>query len=127
MVYVNDFFITSSSDSLIVTEKQFIHYMFSMTNLGSIKQYLGVFFEIISLGIFLYQQEYVQSILTNFGMTSYGPTKVSMPKGTILITDMLSLFVDSTCYSKLVGKLIFLTITIPDLTYLVNRVSSYMA
>jgi hypothetical protein len=98
-----------------------------MTDLGPIKRYLGVFFEILSPGIFLYQQEYAQFILTDFGMTNCRPAKVPMLEATILITDMLSPFVDSTHYCKLVGKFIFLTITRPNLTYAVNRVSSYMA
>jgi hypothetical protein len=55
------------------------------------------------------------------------PAKVPMPKGTVLLTDMLSPYVGSTYYCKLVGKLIFLTITKADIAYAINRVSSYMA
>jgi hypothetical protein len=40
---------------------------------------------------------------------------------------MNSPYVDSTYYCKLMGKLIFLTITRPDLAYAMIWVSSYMA
>jgi hypothetical protein len=56
-----------------------------MTDLGPIKRYLGVSFETLSLGIFLHQQEYAQSILIDFGMTNCRPAKISMLKGMILI------------------------------------------
>jgi hypothetical protein len=127
MVYVDDLFITGNSDLLVSTVKQFLQHTFSMTDLGLIKRYLGVSFEYLLQGIFLHQQDYAHSILKEFGMLDYRPAKVPMPEGTILLTDMLSPYVDSTYYCKLLGKLIFLTITRANIAYAVNRISSYMA
>jgi hypothetical protein len=127
MVYVNDLFITRSLATLISTLKQFLQQTFSMIDLGVVQHYLGVLFQTLLQGIFLHQLDYARSILQDFSMLDCRPATVSMPEGTILLIDMMSPYVDSPNYCKLVGKLIFLTITRADIAYAVNRVSSYMA
>jgi len=53
MLYVDDFFLTGSSDKLISWLKVFLHKEFEMTNLGPIRHYLGISFERVLLGLFL--------------------------------------------------------------------------
>jgi hypothetical protein len=127
MVYVDDLFITGSCDKLILSVKEFLHNTFSMTDLGIIRRYLGVSFEHLSQGIFIHQRDYTRSILQDFGMLECRPAKVPMPEGSVIITDMLSPYINSTYYCQLVGKLIFLTVSRPDIAYAVNRVSSFMS
>ena len=55
------------------------------------------------------------------------PATTPLPEGQILVADMKSPTIDKTHYCKLVGKLIFLTVTRPDLAYAVSRLSSYMS
>jgi hypothetical protein len=50
-----------------------------------------------------------------------------LPEGHILVMDMKSPYIDSGLYCRLVGKLIFFTITRLDLSYAVSRISNYMA
>jgi hypothetical protein len=88
---------------------------------------MGISFENVPPGIFLHQRDYALSILTDFGMAQCKSAPSPLPEGLVLVINMDSPYVDSTHYCKLVGKLIFLTITRPDLAYVVSRVSSYMA
>jgi hypothetical protein len=127
MLYVDDLFIIGSSDRLISWLKTFLHKEFNMTDLGMVKRYLGISFKNVPPGIFLHQCDYALSILTDFGMAQCKSAPSPLPEGLVLVTNMDSPYVDSTYYCKLVGKLIFLTITRPDLAYAVSRVSSYMA
>lgn len=60
-------------------------------------------------------------------MTDCKSTTTSLPEGQVLVTNMNSSYVDCTHYRQLMGKLIFLTVTRPDIAYTVNRLSSYMA
>lgn len=53
--------------------------------------------------------------------------KVPLPAGTTLVSNTGTPAIDSTHYSQLVGKLIFLTITRPDISFAVNRIASYMS
>jgi hypothetical protein len=98
-----------------------------MTDLGIIRRYLGVSFEHIPQGIFIHQRDYTRSILQDFGMLECRPAKVPMQEGSVLITDMLSLYINSTYYCQLAGKLIFLTVSRPNITYAMNCVSSFMS
>lgn len=63
----------------------------------------------------------------SFSQAVFSPVKFSLPASEILVSETGTLPVDSTHYSQLVGKLIFLTITRPDITYAVNRVASFMS
>jgi hypothetical protein len=127
MVYVDDLFITGSCDKLITSVKDFLHRTFSMTDLGHISRYLGVSFEQLPQGIFIHQRDYARSILHDFGMSACRSVKVPMQEGLILISDMLSPYVNSTYYCQLVGKLIFLTISRPNIAFAVNHISSFMS
>jgi hypothetical protein len=109
MLYVDDLFITGSSEKLISWLKAFLHKEFDMTDLGIIKRYLGISFNTVPLGTFLHQRDYELSILIDFGMEHCKPAPSLLPEGLALVTNMASLYVDSTHYCKLVDKLIFLT------------------
>jgi hypothetical protein len=54
MLYVDDLFITNSSDRFISWLKTFLHKEFDMTDLGMVKRYLVISFENVPLGIFLH-------------------------------------------------------------------------
>ena len=98
-----------------------------MIDLGIIKHYLGILFDIVPLDTFLHQRDYALAILIDFDMEHCKPAPSPLPEVLVLVTNMASPYVDSTYYCKLMGKLIFMTITCPNLAYAVNRVSSYMA
>ena len=127
LLYVDDLFITGSSDRLISWLKDFLHNEFDMTDLGKVRRYLGISFEQTTLGILLHQKDYAASILKEFGMQDCRPATTPLPEGQILVADMKSPTIDKTHYYKLVGKLIFLMVTRPDLAYAVSRLSSYMS
>ena len=127
LLYVDDLFITGSSPQLISWLKTFLHKEFDMTDLGLIRRYLGISFEQVLLGIFLHQRDYTSEILKEFGMVECKPASAPLPEGLILTSDMKSPSVDPTHYCRLIGKLIFLMVTRPDVIYAVSRLSSYMA
>jgi hypothetical protein len=127
MIYVDDLFLTGSSETLISWIKHLLHDTFEMVDLGPVKRYLGITFEQTLLGIFLHQKDYANSIISEFGMAHFHPTKTPLPKGLTLATDTRTSYIDSTYYGRLVGKLIFLTIIRADIAFAVNRVASYLS
>lgn len=98
-----------------------------MQGLGRVQRYFGLTFEHTALGIFLHQRDYTASILQNFAMTDCKPAPTPFSNGQIFASDLKSPPIDITMYYKLIGKLIFLTITRPDIAFSLNRLSNYMA
>jgi hypothetical protein len=74
----------------------------------------------------MHQREYALSILHQFSMDECSPSLTPLPEGIILSKNSATPPVDATLYRMLVGKLLFLTKTRPDLTYAVSVVSRFM-
>jgi len=125
--YVDDLFITGSNDTLISWLKNFLKIEFDMTNFGKIKRYFGISFEHVNLGTLLHQHDYAISILQEFGIQDYKPASTPLPQGQILVKDTNSLYTDLNYYCHVIGKLIFLIVTRPNIAYAVNKLRSYIA
>jgi hypothetical protein len=127
VVYVDDLFITGRAESKITWLKKKLKDEFDMTDLGYVKHYLGREFHRLPHSLFLTQQQYSTKMLQEFGMLESRGEYTPLPAGTILLTNMDSPLVDPHLYCHIVGKLIFLTTTRPDLAYTVSSVSRYMS
>jgi hypothetical protein len=66
-------------------------------------------------------------MLEEFNMLHSKPEHVPLPPSTQLLSDMNSPLVDPNLYCRIVGKLIFLMTSWPDLAFVVSTVSHYMS
>ena len=87
---------------------------------------LDVQFERDSCGLRMHQTQYALSILHQFQMEQCAPCHTPLPEGMVLSKYTSMPLVDATLYRMLVGKLLFLTKTRPDLAYVVSVVSRFM-
>ena len=94
---------------------------------GNLTLYLKAEFLQTLHEIFLTQRGYAQQTLKTFNLQDSQPTSTPMVERLKLKTDMNEEFVDPTLYRSMVGKLIHLTHSRPDLSYSVGIVSKYMA
>lgn len=127
LIYVDDLFLTGGDEEDIEWVIQQLSKEFALTNLGIAHKYLGVEFLHLPEGKFLHQTAYALQLLADYGMTDCRPNNVPLPAGIHLLSNMDSPPVDSTNYCQIVGKLIFLTTTRPDLAYSVGLVSRFMS
>jgi hypothetical protein len=125
-MYVDDFFITDCSTSVIVAVKMILHDRFLMKDMGSLQFFLGLEISHNASSIKLSQANYARDLFKRFHMTDYK----------YALTPFLSKFrledggdtplVDSTLYRQLVGILLYLIHSRPDLSYVVGAVSKFM-
>lgn len=126
LVYVDDILLTGSNLQLLNQLKAHLHHNFKTKDLGPINRYLGVQFERTPTSLRMHQTEYALSILHQFGMDNCNPSQTPLPEGLLLPKHSDSPPVDATLYRMLVGKLLFLTKTRPDISYAVSVVSRFM-
>ncbi|KAL0745047.1 hypothetical protein Bca101_100892 [Brassica carinata] len=130
LVYVDDLIITGSDKAGIKATKEFLKSVFDIKDLGEMKYFLGIEICRSKEGLFMSQRKYTLDLLKGAG--AYGGKTARMPmedgykvprEGEI---EDSKPFHDPKLYRKLVGKLIYLTITRPDICFAVNQVSQHM-
>ena len=126
LVYVDDILLTGSDPKLINRLKTHLQCSFKTNDLGQVSRYLGVQFDRSDTGLHMHQRDYALSILRLFNMEDCKPSQTPLPEGLILSKDSPTPPVDATLYRTLVGKLLFLTKTRPDITHAVSIVSRFM-
>ncbi|XP_020233074.1 uncharacterized protein LOC109813326 [Cajanus cajan] len=99
---------------------------FQMKELGELKHFLGLEVERRKDGIFLCQQKYAQELLKRYGMLDCKPTSTPTEVNTKLCSVEGRDLKDATMYRQVVGSLIYLTLTRPDIAYVVGVVSRFM-
>lgn len=125
VLYVDDLLITSSSSYMIHDVKRALTEQFEMTDLGMLHDFLGLQIVQSSTRIFVYQQKYALDMLWCFDMLDCKPAPTPFQSGVTLSTPCTSPLVDPTLYRQLVGSLLYLTHTRPDLSFAVGLVSRF--
>jgi hypothetical protein len=97
-----------------------------MIGLGALHYYLGVEVSQHPNQILLSQTKYATELFNKFGMEDCKPSLTLMKKKLKLSKFEEWELVNSTKYKKLVGSLIYLTNTRPNLSYLVSILSRFM-
>lgn len=73
-----------------------------------------------------FQRKYALELLEETGLLGCKPSNIPMELSIKLIQDGdQSLLDDPPSYSRLVGKMMYLTITCPDITYAVNKLCQF--
>ncbi len=100
--------------------------MFEMKDLGKLCYFLGI--EVIQSpkGIWLLQRQYALNKLSKYKMTHCKPISIPLEQNVKFSVDERNLMEDTTMYKHIMGSLIYMTITRPDLSYGVGVVNQFM-
>ncbi|GJV41129.1 ribonuclease H-like domain-containing protein [Tanacetum coccineum] len=103
--------------------------MFLIEDLGKLKYFLGIEFVDTDKGVCLSQIKYCLDLLSDFRLLVCKPSSIPLEHNLFLSNE--STFNDPvidniTKYQNLIGKLIYLTHTRPDIAYFVHRLSRFM-
>ncbi|CAL2274238.1 unnamed protein product [Prunus armeniaca] len=124
LIYVDDILITGNDIDAINSLKSFLHTRFRIKDLGDLKYFLGIEVSRSKKGIYVSQRKYALEILKDYGFLGARP--VDFPMEEAKLSDKGELLKDPEKYRRLVGRLLYLTITRPDITYSVHVLSRFM-
>jgi hypothetical protein len=100
---------------------------FDMSDLGKMRFFLGIEVLQKSDGIYICQRKYALEVLRRFGMMESNSVGSPIVPGFKISRDENGDFVDETYYKQLVGSLMYLTATRPDMMFVTCLISRYMA
>ncbi|XP_042973211.1 uncharacterized mitochondrial protein AtMg00810-like [Carya illinoinensis] len=126
LVYIDDIIVMSLNHTSTDEVKKLLSTKFKIKNLGSLKYFLGMEIARSKNGIQICQTKYTLDILSEMGLLVAKPSPLPMEPNIKLHKDQGDVFQDPTQYRKLVGKLLYLTNTRPDISYIVHLLSQFM-
>ncbi|XP_038998774.1 uncharacterized mitochondrial protein AtMg00810-like [Hibiscus syriacus] len=141
LIYVDDLMITGNDAAMIEELKKILHASFRMKDLGELKYFLG--FEILRSReeILLNQMKYALELIEEIGLGGAKPVCTPMEQNIKLTTagydssliknggkkiDDEVLQGEKEIYQRLIGRLIYLTHTRSDITFVVHHLSQFM-
>lgn len=97
-----------------------------MKDLGDVNYFLGLEITRSAAGFFVSQKKYAVDLIAEFSLTDATPLKIPMDIHLRLKADSGDLLRDPHPYQRLLGKLIYLTITRPDIAFSVHILTQFM-
>ncbi|XP_042948597.1 uncharacterized mitochondrial protein AtMg00810-like [Carya illinoinensis] len=127
LVYVDD--VLLASDSLIEIQllKDFLHNKFTIKDLGELNYFFSLEVARSKNGISICQRKYALDILQDTGVLVAKPATFPMESNLKLTRTDFVLYDDPSAYRRMIGRLLYLTLTRPDLAYSVQDLSQLLA
>jgi len=125
-IYVDDIVYTGSSERLLSEFKREMMQRYEMSDLGLLHHFLGMEILQTDQGVFIHQGKYAKSLLSKFGLDDCKPVSIPLATGEKLKKVDESELADEGLYRRIVGSLLYLTATRPDLMYAASLLSRFM-
>jgi hypothetical protein len=124
-VYVDDIIIIGDDEAEILRLKKCLSRVFEVKDLGQLRYFLGIEIARSARGIVLSQRKYVLDLLNDTGMMQCRAAATPIDQN-YKITAESGELVEKETYQRLVGRLLYLCHTRPNIAYAVSVVSRYM-
>jgi hypothetical protein len=125
-VYVDDIVFGSSSNFLVARFPEDMSREFEMSMMGELQFFLGLQIKQSKEGTFVHQAKYTKDIVRKFKMDSKAMA-TPMSSTTALDADEEREHVDQKEYRSMIGSLLYLTATRPDIQFLVCLCAHFQA
>ncbi|KAJ9538188.1 hypothetical protein OSB04_030921 [Centaurea solstitialis] len=126
-IYVDDIIFGSTNPKLCEKFELLMKSEYKMSMMGELTFFLGLQIKQSEKGIFINQGKYVLDILKKFDLTSCTPMKTPMAPPLSLDKDSKGKPVDVTLYRGMIGSLLYLTASRPDIMYSTCLCARYQA
>ena len=125
-MYVDDLILAGNSSSLIDQTKNFLSSSFHMNYLGALIYFLGIEVNRSAQEIFLSQNEYKLDMIKEFGVNHTRKLRIPMDPMTKLTLNLDDPLPDPVIFHRLVGKLLYLTLTISYSVHILSQLCNVL-
>jgi hypothetical protein len=127
LLYVDDMIIIGDDPEYIAFVKTHLSDQFLMSDLGPLRYFLGIEISSTSEGFFLSQEKYIQDLLDRASLTNHWTAETPMELNVHLVATDGEPLEDHTHYHHIVGSLVYLGVTRPDISYSVHILSQFVS
>lgn len=120
LVYVDDIIVAENCSASIDSLKHFLQTQFKIKDLGCLRYFWGLEVARSSKWVHLSQRKYTFNILSNSGALGCKPLKLPLEQNFKCNKASGQSLPDPSSYKRLIGRLLYLTITRPDISYVVS-------
>jgi hypothetical protein len=125
LIYADDILIIGNDSVSIVAIKKFLHSQFRLKDLSDLKYFLGIEVSSSNNKIFISQHKYALEIIEDARLLGVTPIDTPIERG-LKLSDKSDLLEDLGRYRKLIGRLIYLIVSRPNVTYSIHVLSRFM-
>ena len=101
--------------------------MFEMSMVGELNYFLGLQVKQTDFGIYINQAKYAKNLVKRFGLDNAAHARTPMATNAKLTNDPSSESVDVTLYRSMIGYLLYLTTSWPDIAFSVSVCSRFQS
>ena len=124
-VYIDDIIFESTKDELAHNFSKLMQAEFEMSMIGELNHFLGLQIHQQESSIFISQSKYAKNLMKKFGLKSASPVRTPMSPNVKLTINLLGKSVDSSLYRSMIGSLLYLIASRPNLSYNVGVCARY--
>nr|GEY51556.1 retrovirus-related Pol polyprotein from transposon TNT 1-94 [Tanacetum cinerariifolium] len=126
-IYINDIIFAASTPELCDLFSKLMCLKFKMSMMGKISFFLGLQISQSPKGIFINQSKYALESLKKYGFESCDPVDTPMVEKSKLDEDKEGKAIDPLHYCGMIGTLLYLTASRPDLQFAICMCARYQA
>nr|GEU88426.1 retrovirus-related Pol polyprotein from transposon TNT 1-94 [Tanacetum cinerariifolium] len=116
-IYVDDIIFCSNCQDMCDEFAKIMHDEFKMSIMGKLNFFFGLQIKEMEDGIFFNQSKYIKEMLKKFRLEESKPMKTPTSSDTKLTKDEERESIDSTMYRGMIGGLLYLTTSRPDIMF----------
>jgi hypothetical protein len=119
-IYVDDIIFGGSSHTLVSRFQEMMESEFQMSIMGELTFFLGIQVKQTKQGTFVHQAKYTKDLMKKFNIAELKLVSTPMSSATSLGPDEDGKVVDQREYRSMIGSLLYLTVTRPDIQFTVG-------
>ena len=126
LVYVDDIILAGNSLDEFQNIKTILHNSFKIKDPGQLKYFLGLEVAHSKQGISLCQRKYCLDLLADSGFRNSKLVSTPSDPSIKLHNDSSPLYEDISSYRRLIGRLLYLNTTRPDIIFVTQQLSQFL-